>query len=65
VLPALSEKEVKLYFVSIGTPERGLEFVDKTGGLLLLVGSGCCRFLSLIAVRLAASLACLFPHYPS
>lgn len=31
MLPALSEKQVKLYFVSIGTPERGLEFVDKTG----------------------------------
>lgn len=50
MLPALSEKQVKLYFVSIGTPERGLEFVDKTGGLLLLAGSGCYRVLSLIAV---------------
>lgn len=31
LLPALREKGVKLYLVSIGTPERGLEFVEKTG----------------------------------
>ena len=31
LLPALSEKNVKLFLVSIGTPQRGLEFVDKTG----------------------------------
>ncbi|GAB4821566.1 hypothetical protein N2152v2_008612 [Parachlorella kessleri] len=31
VLPALREKGVKVYFISIGKPERGSEFVERTG----------------------------------
>lgn len=31
VLPTLREKGVKVYFVSIGTPERGLQFSERTG----------------------------------
>lgn len=31
VLPALDAASVRCYFVTIGTPERGLEFVEKTG----------------------------------
>lgn len=31
LLPALSAKGVKLFFVSIGTPERGVKFCEQTG----------------------------------
>lgn len=31
VLPILEAAHIKLYLISIGTPERGLEFVDRTG----------------------------------